>query len=81
VAEELAGLDLDLQASRNPLKRAQLANALEYTAAAYDIAERRAVRVVFTLRMQEHALEDANALMVRGQREDLERAKMMARVH
>jgi hypothetical protein len=41
---------------------------------AAELAQVRAIRAVFTLRLAERSLEDAHALMVRGQREDLERA-------
>ena len=79
VAEEVAGIDTDLQASRDAGQRAQLASLLRYTAAACSIAEQRAVRAVFVLRMEERSLEDAHALMVRGQREDVERVRIAAR--
>jgi hypothetical protein len=79
-AEELAGLDGDLQASRDPAQRARLANELRCTAAACEVAETRAIRAVFVLRLQELALEDAHALMLRGQLEDVEWARMLARV-
>jgi len=54
------------------------ANETEGKAALY-VAEARAVRAVFVLRMQEREIEDAHALVLRGQREDMERARMMAR--
>lgn len=48
VAEEFAGIDLDLQKSRDP-GQPRLANELRCTAAACEVAEQRAIRAVFAL--------------------------------
>jgi hypothetical protein len=66
MAEDLAGIDSDLQASSDTLQHAQLkVVALRYAAAGSYVAEQRAVRGVFKLRVAEHSLADAHALMLR----------------
>ena len=60
------------------MQRVQLANAFRYAAAASDVAEQRAVRAVFELRLRERVLEEAHDEMRRGQREDLERERIAA---
>src|SRR5437667_5730052 len=76
VAEEVAGIDSDLQVCGDSLQRAQLKVALHYAAVASYVAEQRAIRAEFQLRLQEHFLESAHDIMLRARQVDAERSKM-----